>query len=181
MHRPLQPDQPAQVIDLRPLILPSQKPYVEALLNKLTQKKVPLFGSVPALNSGFVIDQIVEECNARTDFFEVLMRGTVQSVIGLVAINVNYPLPDAAHIQLILLDAKLRGRGLGSQVLAALENRLRYSENVNRISLQVTPATSDLVNFWRKRGYLQLGQMIEIAHPQTMQLISGVTLAKIFQ
>lgn len=166
-------------LNLLPIKLPAQKAYAEALLNRLTHKTASLAGAKsPPIRASLIIDQLTQEGKIDSIFIEVVLRERIQRTIGFIVVSPSFPLPQMAHIQLIVVDSSYRGKGTGTLVLKLLEDHFSHVHGFQNISLQITPPDPRVVRFWEKNGYIQYGTPMKIIPTHTQRVISGITLTK---
>ncbi|MGC4122714.1 MAG: GNAT family N-acetyltransferase [Myxococcales bacterium] len=75
---------------------------------------------------------------------------------GLLDLALDAPEPREATLALLVLDRRLRGRGLGREVAEALFAELAAA-GFDRVRLGVAPGESDANRFWRAMGMWPCG------------------------
>jgi GNAT superfamily N-acetyltransferase len=75
---------------------------------------------------------------------------------GVAVLSFGFPAAFDAYIDLLLLAPYLRGRGLGTLVVAELENRAR-GRGMRNIALAVLAANARGRVFWERMGYRDTG------------------------
>lgn len=90
----------------------------------------------------------------------VLRLRAGRQVAGLLDVQLHWPDPGAAHVRLLLLREPLQGRGLGREVVAALEARLR-AEGFRVLRLSVTHENRDARAFWEHVGFAPASELEE--------------------
>jgi ribosomal protein S18 acetylase RimI-like enzyme len=71
---------------------------------------------------------------------------------GVVDLQLHWPEPGAAHVRLLLLRDSLRGRGLGREIAAGMEEALRQ-DGFRALRLSVTVENGDARAFWERVGF----------------------------
>ena len=71
---------------------------------------------------------------------------------GVVDLVCDWPRPGTWHIALLLLDPAARGRGTGSQVVAAIDAWAARA-GADRLRISVVARNTDAMGFWRALGF----------------------------
>lgn len=166
-------------IYLSQLNLATQHFYTSALLNKLSNQRYNYTAAdkTNKASSEQAIQAITDQKFNNTEIFEIILKSNTNQSIGLVAVSKNFPQPNWAHIQLIILDKKFRQQGIGSLSLKIIERKIQALQKTECISLQVAPPKPQLIRFWENNGYIQ-HPAPTVADYENIQNISGVTLIK---
>jgi predicted GNAT family N-acyltransferase len=88
-----------------------------------------------------------ERDNLDAESFHLLVRDTAGAVVAVGRLHLNSPAE--AQVRYMAVEETCRGRGLGSRILAGLEDHAR-SHGVTGIVLN---ARENAVNFYRRHGY----------------------------
>ena len=80
-------------------------------------------------------------------------------LIGILDLITGYPQKDDAYIGWFMLDARLQGEGIGSQLFADIRASLR-AQGYDHISLGVVKTNTEAAAFWEKQGFRYSGREI---------------------
>lgn len=81
-------------------------------------------------------------------------------LIGILDLVIGYPEKSSAYIGWFLLDASLRGAGIGSQLFADIRASLK-GQGYCHLSVGVPERSEDGQAFWQKQGFVFNGQTME--------------------
>jgi RimJ/RimL family protein N-acetyltransferase len=81
-----------------------------------------------------------------------------ETLIGFFDVARNYPQLNVSHIGLFLIDKDSRSKGVGHQVVGALEDWLK-AQGVTRIMLSVLEENQAALRFWQREGFIQTRMM----------------------
>lgn len=127
--------------------------YVEAVLNQLTHRKIPLFSrDERQVDSHVALQSLTQGTLGSAVFYEVLLKEAITRVVGIVAIQKPVTKESPAYISLLLIDADFRGRGLGHEVNLLLDEELAQFSDT--ILLHVSPPDPGLIAFWKSSGFV---------------------------
>ncbi|MCZ8092295.1 MAG: GNAT family N-acetyltransferase [Acidovorax sp.] len=166
-------------IYLSQLNLATQHLYTNALLNKLSNQRYDYTAThkINRTSSEQTIQAITDQKFNDTKIFEIILKSNTNQSIGLIAVSQNFPQPNWANIQLIILDKKFRQQGFGSSSLKIIERKIQALQKTECISLQVAPPKPQLIRFWENNGYVR-HPAPRAANYENINGISGVTLIK---
>jgi GNAT superfamily N-acetyltransferase len=88
------------------------------------------------------------------DKFYFGIYGSDREVVGALEMARDLPTPGEWWLALLLLDPRVRGRGLGAQLLEAAEAWVR-EQGGTAISLFVLEQNTPAERFWRARGFVE--------------------------
>lgn len=135
--------------------------YVEAVLNQLTHRKIPLFfRDERQVDSRVVLEGLTQGTLGSSVFYEVLLKEAITRVVGIVAIQKPATKESPAYISFLLIDADFRGRGLGHDVILLLDKELAQFSDT--ILLHVSPPSPSLIAFWKRNGFVTVDGLQEI-------------------
>lgn len=166
-------------IYLSQINLATQHLYANALLNKLSNQRY--YYTAPHNTNRTSSEQTIQEITDKkfnnTEIFEIILKSNINQSVGLVAVSQNFPQPNWAHIQLIIVDKKFRQKGIGTLSLKAVERKIQTLQKIECISLQVTPPKPQVIRFWENNGYIQQSAPAATGY-MSIKKISGATLVK---
>lgn len=84
-------------------------------------------------------------------------------LIGILDLVTGYPKKDDAYIGWFMIEAKLQGFGIGSQIFADIRASLKV-QGYNHISLGVFRTNVNAMAFWEKQGFTYTGEEVERGH-----------------
>jgi predicted N-acetyltransferase YhbS len=103
----------------------------------------------------------------RTDDREILRLIETEYSLLLLALN-NQEIVGSVHLErvdattaylgMLVIKPVLQGRGLGSQLMQAAENRARSEWNAVRMEMQVITLRHELIAYYERRGYRRTGE-----------------------
>lgn len=77
-----------------------------------------------------------------------------ENLIGFYDVAKDYPEGDTWYLGLFLVDAKLRGQGMGHKVLTALERWMK-EQGAKQVMLSVLEENQSALRFWQREGFTQ--------------------------
>ena len=80
-------------------------------------------------------------------------------LVGIVDMVKGYPCEDSWFIGLLLLDPRLRGRGMGEKIINRLKDWLK-SMDVRKVGIGVVEENKRALVFWKKMGFVETGKKI---------------------
>jgi len=107
------------------------------------------------------------------------VAGTYLDSQVLWAYCVLYPAVDELHLLNITVSAPLRGHGLATRMMEAIEG-VAIAQGMPRIILEVRPSNDSAVALYRKMGYEQIGirKQYYPVNPQTGLREDAIVMAK---
>ncbi|MGN2370119.1 GNAT family N-acetyltransferase [Clostridium cagae] len=103
---------------------------------------------ISSVSKGFVLNEIEEMKNI--GFISSTIKDNKGEIVGLC----DFKIADEVYLSLLMIDAKLKGNGLGRVIYNQLENLFKY-KNASRIRIDVVYGYQENVfGFWKKQGFI---------------------------
>ena len=83
--------------------------------------------------------------------------GRLAAILDLIT---GYPERDDAYIGWFMVDAKLQGNGIGSQIMADVRAAMK-GQGYDYLSLAVESVSSAAIEFWKSQGFAPTGEKHE--------------------
>ncbi len=102
---------------------------------------------VTTVSKDFIVKEIEEM--KKSGFKSLVIKNNYGTIVGICDLKVA----DEAYLSLLMLDAKIKGNGLGSSIYNQLEKILK-ANNVKRIRIDVVDQYEENpLIFWEKQGF----------------------------
>lgn len=102
----------------------------------------------PTISKEFIVKEIEEMKNI--GFNSLVIKNNENNIVGIC----DFKMADEVYLSLLMIDAKQKRKGLGSEIYNQLEQILK-SKNAKRIRIDVVYDYEDnVVGFWEKQGFI---------------------------
>lgn len=103
---------------------------------------------IPNVSKDFIINEIEQMKNI--GFSSLVIKNNEGNIVGVC----DFKIGDEAYLSLLMIDAKLKGNGLGSIIYNQLE-KIFKAEGMNRIRIDVVyDYEENVFGFWIKHGFI---------------------------
>lgn len=103
---------------------------------------------ITAVSKDFIVDEIEEMKSI--GFSSLVIKNNEGNIVGIC----DFKMEDEVYLSLLMIDAKLKGNGLGSIIYNQLE-KIFKSKNASRIRIDVVyDYEENVLGFWEKQGFV---------------------------
>lgn len=103
---------------------------------------------VSRVSREFIVNEIQEMDNV--GFTSAVMKDNKGNIVAIC----DYKIEDEVYLSLLMIDAKLKGKGLGQSIYNQFE-KIFKAKNVSRIRLDVVyDYKENVIGFWEKQGFI---------------------------
>ena len=102
---------------------------------------------ITTVSKDFIVDEI--EKMKSIGFNSLVIKNNEGNIVGIC----DFKMEDEVYLSLLMIDAKLKGYGLGSMIYNQLEQIFK-AKNANRIRIDVVyDYEENVLGFWEKQGF----------------------------
>ena len=114
-----------------------------------------------------VITEVPEGSSAESKLFTGFYDKETGGLIAVLDLITGYPEKDSAFIGWFMVDAKLQGQGIGTQLFSDIRAAMK-AQGFSRLTLTARAECKEALDFWQKQGFTKLSEEADTGSGKTL-------------